>query len=195
MILTWWLFLKFRAFVGLPVAGVCREHLARAADSLRYRDKKEEVRWTEPDNYHVTLAFLADIHVADADRLMTLLRAEVEACQTFTVAFSHLGYFPANARPHMVLAHLEQTPQLVALHQRVLRAVRDCGLHVEKRSFLPHVTLGRLRGRRSPWLEVPPEPLALALEVRCLHLYRSDRDHNGARYRVIHSAGLSEASR
>ncbi len=187
--------MNFRAFVALPVPDACRDRLAGAAVALRGLDKKQEVRWTEPVSFHVTLAFLDDIHVTDADRLMTLLRAEVAGTPPFRSDFSHVGYFPANARPRLVLAHLAPDEALSALHNQVLRAVRAAGLQVERRAFMPHVTLGRLRGRRTPWLEIPPSPLHATLDACELHLYRSDRGAEGARYRIVQTAGLSGDSR
>lgn len=187
--------MKFRAFVALPVAGEVQKRLAAAAGSLQGRDKKGEVRWTDPQNYHVTLAFLDDIHVADADGLMTLIQAEVADSSPFDADVSHVAYFPASARPRLVLAHLQESAAIMNLQRQVARAVRAAGLRLEKRRFVPHVTLGRLRGRRSPWLEIPPVPLTATLAVDRLHLYRSERDAGGARYQVVHTAGLSGDSR
>ncbi len=183
--------MKFRAFVGLSLDESCVTKLARAAGSLQQFDKKAEVRWVDPENYHLTLAFLGDILDSDADRLMTALQAEVAAQKPFVVELSQVGYFPLGDRPRMVLAFCAGSDALSHLHRAVLRAVRRVGLRVEKHRFMPHVTLGRVRSRRTPWLDISPQPLCASTEVGELHLFRSDLDPKGARYRVVHTAGWS----
>lgn len=183
--------MRFRAFLGLTLDAACVRELAMQADSWRLRDKKSEIRWSDPGNFHLTLAFLGDIEDGIADPLMAALCAEVETRAPFTLQAEELTYFPASSRPRVVLARVAHSEALDGLQRRVLAAVRAVGLETEKRRFMPHITLGRLRHRHTPWLRIPPTPLAAASPVHAVCLFRSDLDPRGARYRVLAEAGLS----
>ncbi len=183
--------MKIRAFLALPLDDTARDALAWRAEALRGLDKKGEIRWTPAENYHLTVAFLGDILHADVPRLEQAVAAQLADQAPFTAHARETSFFPFNARPRLVLALFAVDEAILRLHRRVIAAVRQAGMPVEKRAFTPHVTLGRVRRRGVPWLHLQPEPLDVGLPVDRVNLYRSDRDREGSRYRAVFSAGLS----
>lgn len=183
--------MKIRAFLALPLDDATRGVLARRAEALRGLDKKGEIRWTPVENYHLTLAFLGDILHGDVPRLEQALAVQVRDQSGFVARARESSYFPFNARPRLVLALFAADEAILRLQRRVVAAVREAGMPVERRAFTPHVTLGRVRRRGTPWLHIEPEPLDAELPVDRVDLYRSDRDRDGSRYREVFSAGLS----
>jgi 2'-5' RNA ligase len=100
-------------------------------------------RWSEPEDYHITLRFIGDIDPRTADDVVAALdevkRAPVD------VAFEGLSWFGGD-KPRALVAKVKPVPALTELAADHERRMRRLGLPAETRNFTPHVTLARLRG-------------------------------------------------
>ncbi len=98
--------------------------------------------WIDPDNYHITLRFAGDISDAEANLFADALM-DVRF-DSFEIELSSLGSFGGN-KPRAIWAAVKPAPALEILRKAHERAARLAGLPPEKRNFVPHVTLARLR--------------------------------------------------
>jgi 2'-5' RNA ligase len=99
-------------------------------------------RWAEPADYHLTLRFIGDVD-RHAARDVEMELAETRAAPV-TVTLTGLDSF-GGAKPHSVFAAVSPNRALMELQAEHERAVRRAGLPPEKRKYVPHVTLARLR--------------------------------------------------
>ncbi|GHA24104.1 RNA 2',3'-cyclic phosphodiesterase [Devosia pacifica] len=101
-------------------------------------------RWIDTENYHITLRFIGDVdnHTADevADSLDRLSNS-----LAFSVRLTHLGVFGGD-KPRALYAGIEPNESLARLQAAHERMLQKAGLEPERRKFVPHVTLARLRG-------------------------------------------------
>lgn len=104
-------------------------------------------RWTDPDNYHITLRFIGDIDEPTADEIADGL-ARV-ARPGFALSLDGLGAF-GSRRPHALFAGVKSSPALRDLQAEHERIIQQIGLEPERRKFTPHVTLARLKGASEP---------------------------------------------
>ena len=103
----------------------------------------DEVRWTRPDQRHVTLQFLGP--VADAESLAVSLAESVRRIAPFTVALEGAGAFPSPRRASVLwLGVGTGTEELGALAGAITAATAPLGFVADDRPFRPHLTLGRL---------------------------------------------------
>lgn len=149
-----------RTFVAVETSEVVRRRAGELAALLRAAGA--EVKWVEPHNLHFTLVFLGD--VAEG-RVPDVCRA-VEQCAAagapFALEVRGAGAFPNSARPRTIWLGVGQgAPEMVALHDRIERALEPLGFRPEGRMFEPHLTIGRVK-RPTPALE----RLAPLLETR-----------------------------
>lgn len=182
-----------RSFIALGLAEPIVELLSSCADDIRATDRGREIRWLAPDNYHLTLEFLGDV---EPGQLRALGAALGEQLHGFTLAVQRIdevSYFPFIARPRVVAALLRHNDSLSQLHRRVSRAVRAVGLAVQRRRFQPHITIGRVRARRAPRLQIPPVSLGVTAELSTLRLYESRLLPDGAVYTPLYEADLPVA--
>lgn len=166
------------------------ELLAAHADYLRADDRNREIRWVAPENYHLTVEFLGEVDAAMIRPLGTELAASVEGFALPTQRVEEVSYFPFVARPRVVAALLRRDDALQELHKRVGKALRAAGLTVQRRRFQPHITIGRVRGRRTPRLLIPPVSLGVTAEFSVLTLYESRLRPAGASYVPLFEADL-----
>ncbi len=109
------------------------------------------MRWVEPANLHVTLAFLGDVDHTD---LPGLCRRVIEVSGPFEplpLEVQGLGAFPRPSSVRTLWAGLsgEGLTRLVSLQGTLCSAMRDCGYPPdEKGAYTPHLTLARARTGR-----------------------------------------------
>lgn len=127
-----------------------------------------------PHNLHVTLVFLG---CADALAIQQAV-ADITA-PAFTLTFDHLSYWP---KPQILCLTCRQPiPDETTILISALETVAtNCGLHIDTRPYIPHITLTR-HARYLPELTI--EPVIWHAESFCLIESRSETD--GVCYRVI----------
>lgn len=100
------------------------------------------VRPVRPAQLHLTLHFLGDV---DSDRLAAFKETLATVRhEPFTIAIRGTGVFPPRGRPSVLWAGVAESSPLTELHDAIGAAIEACGLQVERRPYVPHVTLARL---------------------------------------------------
>lgn len=167
-----------RLFAAVRPAGLSREVLEQAQRALRRQGRGT---FSHPDDLHLTLAFLGETERLDA------------ACSALeTLALS--GRFLLTAEG---LGRFGDTwwtgtapcPALEALAARTRRALEEAGFSLEKRPFVPHITLARHYRPRGDTAAVTVPPVTW--EVVKIELLASRPAPPGSpRYTCIHSVRL-----
>jgi RNA 2',3'-cyclic 3'-phosphodiesterase len=134
-----------RAFVAVFPPPETQEALADAARGLPVVGK---VRLTPPANIHLTLKFLGDVSQEDLGRLAEALEPVRERHEPFEASISGFGAFPSPRRARILWAGIgEGAAELRALARDVEESLEPLGFEREDRTYVPHLTLGRARGR------------------------------------------------
>ena len=130
-------------FIGIPLAEEAQKALVAVRERFGGRSSREsDLRWPEPESWHVTLQFLGQTGEEQARCVVEKLGA-VRA-ERVPVRLEGLGFFE---RAGVFWAGVALTPELLALQQKVVAATRGCGFLPEDRAYRPHITLARAKGR------------------------------------------------
>lgn len=135
-----------RSFVALPCPDELRDAIADA--HRRWVELDAAVRWVAPDRAHLTLRFLGGASRAQLDDLDPLLRETGARSAPITFAPSGTGAFPGWKRPRVLWVGLDDGDASQRLASEVEDHARAVGFAAEERRFHPHITLGRVKGRR-----------------------------------------------
>lgn len=146
-----------RLFVALPMPEEVAIDLERLSTGL------PGARWTDPEDYHLTLRFVGEV---DHETFWELGEALASVrVPPFDLALLGLGLFPPRGEPHTLWVGVENPEPLMALKRRIDRVVRELGVAEEKRNFHPHVTIARFR--------FPPPPDRLGSWLKGRSLFRT----------------------
>jgi|ERR1041385_705421 2'-5' RNA ligase len=127
-----------RLFVCIELPESITKDLAELDPQLR------GVRWLEPSQMHLTLAFLGNVSAEIQESLCEKLKAI--SWKSFFLPLIGLGTFPSKGWPKIIWIGVGSGhPHLFQLHKRVQEALLNVGLEPDLRSFHPHVTLARCR--------------------------------------------------
>ncbi|HJT64661.1 MAG TPA: RNA 2',3'-cyclic phosphodiesterase [Candidatus Limnocylindria bacterium] len=180
----------WRCFVAVPVPDDLRVGLATALDRWKLERDAPDLRWTDPEGWHVTLAFLGATDPATVDDLRRGLES---VTRQFTSPFSPIlvrtgpiGAFPRAAAAQSVWLGIDDPLRQL---KDLAYAVQTAILAQEKwRRLRPHLTLGRSRVRRGEPLEswiatrtFPPTEFP----VEDVVLFRSHLGRGPARYEEL----------
>jgi 2'-5' RNA ligase len=184
----------WRCFVGIPVGSPLRKDLQLAVARWQAQENAPDLRWTDPDGWHVTLAFLGETDRSEVPGLVSALRDAAQGLSAFECETGGVGAFPRPGAAQAIWYGMSDPHhQLTDLAARVQAAVRPSS---EPARFRPHLTLARSRVRRGAplgsWLATLDAPSG-ALTVSGLTLFRSHLGRGPARYEVLARLPLSGA--
>jgi 2'-5' RNA ligase len=113
-----------------------------------FRARRQELRWTDREAWHVTLAFLGEVDEPAAARLVPRLERAARRHQSIGLAFSGAGAFPAAGRANVLWSGLSGDRRALArLAESVAAGAGRAGAPPpdKRRRFQPHLTLARCR--------------------------------------------------
>ena len=139
-----------RLFAALPLPPPAVARLTSLR--LRLATANDGLRWSAPEQWHITLQFFGDVDVEHA----TCLRAALAQAAHQEAAHGHvllpapeltldsLGLFPGKG---ILYAAVGASSTLTQAHAVVAQASTTCGIVPEVKPFRPHITLARSKGR------------------------------------------------
>lgn len=138
----------YRLFIAVDLPPETLQALAQTQKRLK---SAKAVRWTKPQQIHLTLQFLGDTPAARVEAIAHALQREVSPLPAFSLTLNGVGVFPNLKRPRIIWAGLAgQSDALQALHRAVIAATQTVGFIPEKRPFKPHLTIGRVQKWANP---------------------------------------------
>ncbi len=181
-----------RTFIAVPLPTECARTLAEMQSALRKFGA--DVRWTAVPSIHLTLKFLGEIGPATLPGLSGALRA-LPPSEPFTLRLEGMGAFPNMQRPRVIWCGIEgDKPALSQLQESVEAECGRAGFEKETRQFRPHLTLGRVQGKRN--LQPLLDYIRIAASPKCefavdhYRIYRSTLTPRGAIYDILESIEL-----
>src|SRR6185437_6874022 len=173
-----------RLFVAIDLPDSTRQLLADLDPHIR------GVRWTEPDQMHLTLGFFADV----PEDVELKLREKLSAIEfgAFFLPLTGVGGFSSKSAPKIIWIGVGKAhPHLFQIHKRVQEAALGAGLEPDLRRWHPHVTIARCRNVSAQslrkFLQVNADLDAGLIHVESFQLYSSNLTPAGP----IHTRELS----
>ena len=189
---------QLRSFIAIELPEEAKEGLVRLRKELE-RDEHKFVKWVAPGGIHLTLKFLGNI---PSKRVTEIVEAIAEAAQgisPFHLEISGMGAFPSLRQARVFWVGIGgEVEKLSRLQQNIDSALAVLGFAKEERSFVPHLTLARLRPGASPlerrsFGELVDSTIfedKYHIEVEAISLMRSQLMPAGAIYTCLSVVGL-----
>lgn len=169
-----------RLFVAIRPPAPIRRRLLAAMGGI------SGARWQTEAQLHLTLRFIGEVDRHLAGDIHAALGAVHHP--PFPLALNGIGHFDRRGFPDAVWAGVTPHDQVRALHNKVDAALLRVGLPPDDRSFLPHITIARLRRSAGPIGNLLEEAGGLSsppFTVDSFALFESDLTHEAAVYSVV----------
>ena len=179
--------LLLRLFIAAFLPEETKDVLFRYVQSLR--SFLRGVRWEPREKLHVTLRFLGDVDESCLEDISADVGSAVRGSGSVKSGFDDFCLFPGSGNPRVLALGLVKNEQFQSLFDKVQSAVLQNGFEMEKRRFIPHVTLGRIRGdfegiRKIPRLD------ETGFSITRIGVVRSELGSRGSRYTSLRTWNL-----
>ena len=158
-------------------------------EELGYADSKN-IRWEDPDKFHITLFFIGEIDDKRIEDLkIGLKNIKDEQTGLLSLGLGKLNGFPDLNKPRVLFVEvIDSENKLNRLSGVVNRITKDIGVD-QSSKFHAHITLGRVkrdcRIKRLTGLNIKHN-----FEIKELHLMKSTLNRDGAVHESLFSAEL-----
>jgi RNA 2',3'-cyclic 3'-phosphodiesterase len=181
-----------RTFFALPVPELPRAALIAAqARMQRLESGRLPLRFTRPEQLHITLKFCGNVTRAELPELCAIAELCAAECPPIETRVSGMLAFGSPTRARTLVAAVEAHPALAELAQALEAAVEPLGIARETRAFRPHVTLARIKrpgDARELIAAALLEPCPLRLDRLCC--FESELGPDGSKYSLLKSSPL-----
>jgi 2'-5' RNA ligase len=187
--------MPIRTFIAVAASPEVRHRALRLIETLR--SAAGDVKWVEPENLHWTLQFLGNVDERDLPEVCEAVAKAAEEIEPFDVEVRGAGAFPSADRPRTLWIGARQGERnMSVLHAAIERRLKKRGYRGEERRFVPHITIGRARGKGRPHslaneLATLGDYDAGTMLVDEVTVYASELGREGPEYRVLSHAPLS----
>lgn len=183
-----------RIFIAINLPQEIKNGLVRLQEELSLN--LSNIRWTAPDNIHLTLVFLGEIDEARTEKVCQITKEAVKDLEIFSLSLKGLGVFPEVRRPKILWIGVFGDSMLKLLNQSLFRRLSQAGFTLDDRAFTPHITIGRAQDRK-----LNKEALLFCLnkfkeaefgkiEIKNIEVMESQLKEGGPRYTVVEKVGL-----
>ena len=187
-----------RVFIALEISDAARSSLSGAIDGLKAAIPRG-VRWVDPGGIHLTLKFLGNIDPRRADGILESMVRVGQEVSSLSLTLAGLGVFPNQRQPRVLWAGVagDMAP-LTGAQLGVEEAMAEQGFAKERRSFNPHLTIGRVRDgvSASEWQKIGTSVTSCSFEpteswmAETMHLFQTTFTPDGSIHDIIGSAPL-----
>lgn len=177
-----------RIFIAVKV--IPGSEMLRVFASIKSLLVTENIKWVDPVNIHLTLAFLGDTEEKRIKSLAVLLKEKCSGFKGFEFSLAGTGLFKSYRNPKVIWAGIRSSEQLSGLNDLVNNVLKENGFECEEQQFKPHLTLGRVRSLRNAEnlktvIEKYRDSELQKVEVKEVILFESILMHTGPLYKPL----------
>jgi RNA 2',3'-cyclic 3'-phosphodiesterase len=188
-----------RMFIALPLPEVVKQDLSTFLEPRQEAGRQEggrdahgphALRWTVPEQWHLTLAFLPEVADRNTDELLERVERATSRRKPFELRLAGAGAFPNPGHARVLWTGVEHDgEELMRLAGGVRAAGAKSGIEVGGGRYHPHLTLARLVAPAdvTRWLRVLDlyaGPSWQVSEVQLIASYLGQGAHGRSRHEV-----------
>ncbi len=137
-----------RTFFAIELPTHTLEQIEKESYDLK-NSIPRKIKWVAISSLHITIKFIGDFNQEHQSSIQKDLRSHLTGLGEIKLSFGKMGVFPNKKNPKVAWLGLNDPGQLIELARTVNLVSSNYGYPQEKRSFSPHLTIGRVRNNVS----------------------------------------------
>lgn len=135
-----------RIFVAVDISDEARRKVSAYTETLRHDFRQVRVGWEKPEKLHLTLRFLGETSENQFGELKSFVQKISSEITNFGLKISETGVFPNAGNPRVLWIDIkDKDGNLAKINNLIETECERIGFDREKRKFVPHLTIGRVR--------------------------------------------------
>lgn len=173
---------NIRAFFAIDLPDSQKQQIETVIKLLRAYISNPQIRWTQPNNLHITLQFLAQIKESDLPVLTQQVQKTIQLIRPFDLLFDQLEWFPSHHHPRIISFAFSPSDALTQLVKTIGEGILATGYSIETRPFRGHLTLARVPLLKKN-ISLPDTKTKIKkIHVDTVTLYQSTPNKMGSNY-------------
>lgn len=185
--------MRRRVFIAINLPEEIKKKL------VKFQEKWSQlpVRWVKKGNLHLTLAFLGYLSDEEVVEVCHTVKEIALRHSPFSINLTKISYGAKQKDiPRLIWLEGEKSSQLASLKEDLDKSLEESiGISPERREFLTHITLARIR--KWDWQKIEPEErpdisenFSLSFEVESIEAMESQLKRSGVEYIILESESL-----
>lgn len=183
--------LEKRLFVGIDIP---EEIKKRLYDVSGYIGEDKEIKRVSLSNIHITLRFLGNVRSDRIEKIKKAIKSTAEEFDSFDYEIKgNIGAFPNVRNATVVFVEIGRGfYEIKRVYDFLERKLCEIKIEREKREFVPHITIARIKKRKNIEKEIQSLNLDSIDGVKCskITLYESILRPQGPEYIIIDEFSL-----
>lgn len=132
-----------RIFIAVKIEPA--DTLFEMFSAIKMALKDERIKWTDPGNFHLTLAFLGETEEDRIKVVSDMLKKVSSRYSEFDINLKGAGIFKSIHDPKVIWTGFVPSDLLDDLFASVKEGLNVAEIRIDARNFNPHLTLGRIK--------------------------------------------------
>src|ERR1017187_8799658 len=133
---------KLRLFVAIPMPEAVRNEITGIQQELQRLVPPAAVRWTKPEQFHLTFRFLGNVPLERVAALQEAVNAVCRGSPALRLRAQGVGFFPNTRSPRVIWAGVNDGDgRLADLQKKIEAAVQPFTQGPGAERFAGHVTI------------------------------------------------------
>ena len=186
-----------RSFLAFELPPEIRKIVTRVSEVVSRSTLN--VKWVNVDNIHLTVVFMGNIKAEDLSDMGEAIGNVCSRHRPFDLSLKGMRAFPNIRRPRVLWLGLDgEIERMSSFRDDLQTGLCPFGIKEEKRTFKPHLTIGRFRkaGRADSQLDEIMRGYrdisSSVCQIDELIMFKSELKRSGAEYTKLESWPLSE---
>src|SRR5688500_9053956 len=121
---------QVRTFIAVEITSGIRARAKKLIE--QFARTSADVKWVEPENLHLTLAFLGEVPVLEIPEICNTAAASIGDFEPFDIEVQGVGAFPDLRRPRTIWLGVGQgAEEMIALHDTLQAGLVKLGFRGE----------------------------------------------------------------
>lgn len=133
-----------RIFIAVEIPGPVKEKISHIQQELK--GEVEKIKWVNPELLHFTLKFLGEISEEGLKKVKEITLQIARESKSFTLNIKGMGVFPSYSSPRVIWIGVDEGKEAIGkLAKKLDEELSKEGFIKEKREWIPHLTIGRVK--------------------------------------------------
>ncbi len=134
-----------RVFVAALIPQEIKNEIKQYVDEVR--SHWDGVKWESQEKLHLTLKFLGELEESKVVQIEKQVGETANFYSPFDLEVSRFGGLPDLRNPRVLFIGLAENAGLSKFQKELEERLTELGFKREDRRFIPHVTVGRIKGK------------------------------------------------